>query len=192
MTENTQGVTTALYVLFMTFIGINMMLAIRAYKHKKDRSRGQAIIVYANWSILIGAHLVIAFKYVPWRVSDYYFIIGAILATVTTLMIAKTWKGLGYEDAIVRGIVACLCKAGPQLYLTGCIIMDRSGQGLAATTIWAGHASVLTRIAHLAYCGKRTGVDRNIKGILISEIGNEISWICVTAAWLYFQKAALY
>lgn len=186
MRESTAGITIAFYILFMAFILVNLTLARRAYKAEPSRSRRQAVIVYWNWALLIGGHLVVLYG-APWRPTDTYFMIAVAVTTAVVLSISKTIYGLGYSDSIIRGIVACICKAGPQCYLAYCIISDSSGGGLAATTVWTGHLSVIIRFGHIAYCGRETGMDRNIKGMLLSEGGNELSWICVTAAWLYCQ-----
>lgn len=186
MRESTEGITIALYVLFMAFILVNLSLARRAYKAGPSRSRRQAVLIYWNWTILIGGHLVALYD-APWRPTDSYFIISVAVIAAVTLGFSKGCFGLGYSDSIVRGVIACICKATPQIYLAYCIISDGGGAGLAAITVWAGHATVISRFAHIAYCGRQTGVDRNIKGMLLSEGGNELSWVSVTIAWLYYQ-----
>lgn len=186
MTQNQQGVTTALYVLYMVFLVTNATLAMRAYLSKRDRSRAQSVIIYLNWCALILAHLVVAVRYVPWKTNDNYFLILTTVATAMTLLVARCWKNLDYNDSIVRGIVACICKGGPQLYLATCIVLDHGGKGMAPITIWLGHVTVLTRIAQVFLSARKTGVDRNIKGILIAEFGNELTWAIVTIVWLTF------
>lgn len=183
MIESTQGMTLVLYVCVDTFIFFNLLLAHQAHAEVPSRETKQTLIIYYVWLVVISTHLVILSIFGKWTSTDS--VATFFLIVLSALVIAwQKLNGKGIKDAMTRGYLALCAKSVPQLYLAFCIFRDGGGDGLGAWFVWGGHIAVLTRIAILVKAGNKSNWNRNIVGSLVSESGNEISWIVVTIVWL--------
>ena len=184
MFQSPQGVTTAYFICSLAFTGVNCSLAWRAWRSAPNRGTCQSFVIYAVWVTFTIITVISALINVPWRNWDTKFliIVGVLVGTLLTIT-NKIWRR-GYSDPIVRGVVALLCRTVPQFYLAWTIMMDQGGRGLSGITILTGHVGILVRIAHVMYTARHSGRNRNLYGILIAEVGNEIGWVAVTLAWL--------
>jgi hypothetical protein len=178
MLSTVQGLTTVLYLSFEFFIGLNFWLAIKAYREVQNVETKQTLAVYSFWGVGVTLHLIIMLVRGHWTNTDTMMMMAIGIASAVTLLL-----GGGVTNPTAKGVLALWCKAIPQFYLAYCIY-KYGGQGLAAITVWAGHVTVGTRISMLTISGKRSKWNRNIVASLISEWGNEISWVVVTGIWL--------
>jgi len=185
--ESTQGITIVLFLLQMAFLVFNLSLAIGACKNNPSRERKQTLLIYVNWTFLIGVLFAIALMKVTWKNSDWLAVLATVIGTVVVVLIGLMSK-LSYKDPIIRGLLSCLYKAVPQFYLGWFIWHSGGGAGLAPVMVWAGHITALTRIAQIGVVIKKSGWDRNLAGIVLSESGNELSWTFATVMWLVFTR----
>lgn len=185
MFHSVQGMTIVLFLCMELFIGFNLVLAINAHREIRKRTTLQTLWIYGFWTVIVTSHLLILMAKGTWTSTDSMMmtVIGtSVLATVAV----GRYFGKNIKDATVQGVLALWCKTIPQLYLAYCIYAAHGGNGLAAITVWAGHATVLTRVALLVLTGRQSGWNRNVVGSLISETGNEFSWTVTTALWLMY------
>jgi hypothetical protein len=185
--ESTQGVTIIFFLSQMAFLVFNLSLAISACKNNPSREKKQTLMIYVNWTFLISVLFAIVLAKVAWKNSDWLVVLLTVAGTIIVVLIGSLGK-LSYKDPIIRGFLSCLYKTVPQIYLGWCIWHDGGGAGLAAIMVWSGHLTALTRIAQIGVAIKRSGWDRNMAGIVLSESGNELSWIFATIMWLVFTR----
>ena len=81
---------------------------------------------------------------------------------------------------------AILLKAVPQLMLAYNIILFGGG-GIAIYTVIIGHIMINLRILQVFLSARIVGWDENRKSIVFGELGNELSWIIATIAWIIFR-----
>ncbi len=181
--HHTEGITVTLYWFNLAFMAINLSLAWKAYQLKREWNRLQGPIIYTVWIVLFGLHLIVL-RNVAWREHDTIFVLAALTVVAATSATSRAMYGLSYSDPLVRGWINGLCRFLPHGYLALCILQDGDGRGLASTTIWMGHISIFTRLAHVWLTAKKTGFDRNLKGIVVAEAQSEVSWVIVTIVWV--------
>ena len=90
-----------------------------------------------------------------------------------------------YNPRLKAG-TAILLKAVPQLMLAYNIILFGGG-GIATYTIIIGHIMINLRILQVSLSARIVGWDENRKSIVFGELGNELSWIVATIAWIFFR-----
>lgn len=90
---------------------------------------------------------------------------------------------MGLLDPIIRGTVALCMKVVPQTIMAYKILIQGGG-GISVEMIGIFHFLMILRIVILGLSIRQSGRDRNLLGILMAEIGNELSWCLVTLAWL--------
>ncbi len=183
--KTTQGVSVSWYAFWEMFLALNLWLAYRSHKAEPSRVTSQTLAAYGLWVVVVGADI----GAMLWRDASTWDMrdnVTAALATsgiLATIMVGRQQK-LGVSDPMIKGWLALFFKAVPQLVLAWKITADGNG-GLAGPTLLVGHVTVLTRLGQLRFAIKEAGWDRNRKGSALSEVGNELSWIVVTAMWLY-------
>ncbi|MSR15152.1 MAG: hypothetical protein EXR86_11435 [Gammaproteobacteria bacterium] len=184
MWKTTEGVSLTWFVFWAIFLGINLVLAVRAHQVQPSRVTSQTVFTYAAWLTVLAAGLGV----LVWRSLGAWYLVDTVNVIVSGLGIAVTYllgrrHGLGFADPMVRGWLAVFFKATPQLTLAW-HITQVGGAGLAPIAIFSGHATICIRIGQLYFSIREAGWDRNRIGSAISEIANEVSWIITTAVWL--------
>jgi hypothetical protein len=121
-----------------------------------------------------------------WDIHETRTTVFVIAGVVVTIAIARA-RHLPIRDSLVRGCLALFFKAVPQLTLAYKILLV-GGAGLAGITIVAGHTTLLLRLGTIAYSlwenrDGRKEDRRHALGMLVGEVGNEVSWIIATIAW---------
>jgi len=186
MQETLQGVLIAEFILINAFAAINLRLAIGAHWVKPSRVTRQTVIVYSFWTIMIAVCIisVLATGQYKWDGNDTVAITVGALGSFAVVAIGWLGYQLSIADPIVRGYLAMVLKSWPQLALAWKIGTD-GGAGLPLLALALGHVTILIRMAQLVFSIREAGWDRNRRGSMISEIGNELSWIIVTIVWLF-------
>jgi hypothetical protein len=196
---STAGMTTTWSLLCAIFCLVNLTIAVTGYRQAKTKTRKgwQLITVYANWVVLWSAMLVSMLINGHWTTNDT-LVTSLVVISVSVMlgfkMLISRFAGekvslrSAFMEPITRGIISLIVKSTPQLFIAFCIYRAGSNSGLIWSALLIGHITVCLRIAEI-WLGVRQ--DRHLtkpnKGLLISEIGNEITWLVTTAFWLYFR-----
>ncbi len=183
--QTSTGVSITWYLSWFIFLCLNLVLAIHAHKNKPSRVTIQTLWSYVGWTLVVCANLGAMFykNNWVWNGRDNATAI-AVVSGIVAIILTTHYKKLPISDPMVKGWLAVFFKGVPQLTLAVNIFFV-GGTGLAATTIIAGHVSVLSRLGQLWFSIKEAGWDRNRKGSALSEFANEASWIITTIVWLY-------
>mgnify|MGYP003394621956 CR=1 FL=1 len=180
------GVSIGMWTSFCLFAGLNLGLAIKANKVYPDRNSQQNIFVYGLWVLIAALNATIILVKSPgWDRTDTTVVILLLFGTLVIGFVAKK-KHLNIRDPMIRGWLALLCKAMPQLAQAWKIVLNRGAPGFSPAMVWLGHATILVRLAQLGFAVREAGWDKNRRASLLSEIGNELSWIIVTIIWLMY------
>ncbi len=184
MLQTTQGVSLTWFVFWAVFLGLNLLLAIKAHQVQPSRVTRQAVVTYALWSAVLAASLAV----LVWRTLGAWYPVDTLNLVISGFGIAGVLgvgkaRGLGLTDPMVRGWLAVFFKATPQLTLAW-HITQVGGAGLAAFPVIAGHLTICIRLGQLYYSIKEAGWDRNRLGSAVSEVANELSWLLTTVVWL--------
>lgn len=184
MLSSTQGVSTSAYLFTWISVSLNAYLALKAHKAQKSTMTFQVVGIQvlgvAIYAAFIGV-VVIKGNNV-WDNKDYLTTLLVIFGLTGTLLIAGR-QHLSWRDPLVRGYLSLFFKAVPQ-FVMAYKVYTIGGAGLSGVMMVTFHILTLTRIIQVAITVREAGWDRNRRGLLISESGNEISWLFVTAAWL--------
>ena len=185
-TTNIEGACITWILFWLGFVFINLVLSIQAFLDVKDRIIKQTVINYATWTISITITLcVLLWQGAKWNsVDSLTFIIVAI--GFTGLLIVKNKKNLDMYNPRLKAGTAILLKAVPQLMLAYNIILF-GGSGIATYTIIIGHIMINLRILQVSLSARMVGWDEHRKSIVFGELGNELSWIVATIAWISFR-----
>ena len=185
MLTSTQGVSVSMFALAAAFTGLQTWLACSAYRHKPVWATMQVVIIYVFGVIVYGAMIVIAFAkgaYV-WTMSDNIAVIASLTLGGLVVQVAHL-KKLPWYDPIVKGWINVAVRTVPNLAMAHKIWTCGSG-GVSATFVVVFNALTLMRIAQVILTSIKLGEwDRNRKGLIIGEIGNELTWLIVTIIWL--------
>jgi hypothetical protein len=187
MSQTLQGVLLTEFFLIGSFCVLNLGLAIGGNRKQPSRIMRQAVIIYAFWTVAVAGCIatVLSQGSYQWGMTDTVTL--AVAAVVGMMAICIGWfrYGLTVKDPIVRGYVAMILKGWPQLALAY-KISQYGGAGLPMLAVILGHVTILIRITQLAFALREAGWDRNRKGSMISEVGNELTWLVTTAVWLIY------
>ena len=182
-----EGASVTWMGLWFGFVLMNLGLAIGASRRGSDRVIKQTIANYFAWTLVIGlAFFTLLAQGASWNSID------TLTATITGvgilgLIIYAHFAGLETFDPMIRGGFALLFKFVPQMTLAANVWIY-GGSGIALYTIWVGHFIISMRIGQIWISARKTGWDRHRAGVVIGEVGNEISWIVVTIVWFLVLK----
>lgn len=176
----TKGLNLAIYVIFIIYLSLSLSLSISAYKNHKDEIRKQTIIIFSQWVIFIGIILLLGFERLTWSAGD-----TIVVVIIFILSIISTWYFHGIKHPYSKGFMAMWCKGIPQIWLACTILQAHGGGGLPLVTLVAGHATAIPRLFQIILSGKRGGWDKSVKGLMMGEGFNVITWIITTIAWFY-------
>ncbi len=183
MLTTTQGISLSWFGFWEAFIGLNLVMALKAHRNQPSRVTRQTLGSYFIWSTVVSVDFIIALAKSNWDRNDTYTAILVIAGGLVIFLVAKQ-KELPLSDPMIKASLAVVFKFVPQLIL-GYKIYQVGGAGLATATVINGHVTILMRIGQLAFSIREAGWDRNRIGSAISEIANETSWIIVTSIWLF-------
>lgn len=185
MTQTVQGISPAWLVCAEAFCVINVGLAYRGWRQMPVRSTLQLFVTHGSWTIGIALLLVLfALKAteIVWGWYDTTTFVTVVLASTIVYWIGVR-NGAGITDPIVRGLLAAIFRGIPHVALAYKIAL-LGGNGLAAVTVWAAHATASVRIGQLTLAIRDVGWDRARRGLAIAEAASEATWIIVTVVWL--------
>jgi hypothetical protein len=184
---STVGMTVTWSSFCTAFVLVNFFLALGAYKQSRSRKAGQVVLVYANWVLLwLTLAIIIGIKGV-WSAKDTLLTI-LILISMSVLLIVRRKESLvaTVSEPITRGIMSLLFKSVPQLFLAYCIVAAGSKAGLSWISLIVGHITIWARLLEICLAARQDGWSRRNIGLVISEVGNELSWLVATIAWLAY------
>lgn len=189
--QTLQGASVTMFVAVEIFVVMNLYLAFRAHRTKPSRVTFQVLFTYSWWTVLwsgnfgiIAYHTVTDF-HTMWSMSEYVNIAVVLLGLLTVSVVSKI-KNMDPRDPILKGLVALVFKATPQLFQAWKFYAF-GGASWAGFAVLGGHLTILTRLGQLGFSVKEVGWDRNRIGSVISEIGNELSWLLATGAWVWWR-----
>jgi hypothetical protein len=181
MMSSVEGLTITVFLFNLTFVILNLALAVRADQVQASRETKRA-----KWVYVIGT-------------ITYFMFIFVMIAKAETLWdkrdtIASTAVLIGVSIVLIRfrfqvalpmvcGWLALAMKAIPQLILAW-KVWHVGGAGLSPIMMVMFHYLTLSRIFQISLIVKEAGWDKNRIALAVSEIGNELSWVIVTAVWL--------
>jgi hypothetical protein len=186
--QSTEGMTITWPAMCLAFVVVNLLLAVGAYRKSGSRKAFQIIIVYINWTILMGAMMAALTFNGHWTNRDTA--VSILVGVAITLLLLMRRKGsfvATLTEPITRGLASVIFKSTPQLYIAYCIAIAGSGAGLAGLTLMVGHITVCTRIVEILIAANQDGWNRHNVGLMISEAGNELTWLVTTVAWLVYR-----
>lgn len=174
----TNGLTLALWLIFIGYLLISLSLAILAYKEQKDKLRLYTIIIFTQWTVFFTILFGLSFNQVKWSSGDTTICIFVLFLSIMTVVIN------GLKDPISRGWLAVWCKGVPQLWTAYVIWQAQSAQWLPLVALIATNATALPRFIQVCWQGRQGGWDRATKGLFIGELGNILSWGIVNIIWI--------
>ena len=184
--DNIEGASITWILFWLGFVFINLLLYLQAFLSIKDRIIKQTVINYATWTLSI----TITFIVLLWRGASWSSVDSATAIIVgigfIALLFVKIKKNLDIYNPRLKAGTAILLKAVPQLMLAYNIILF-GGTGIATYTIIIGHIMINLRVLQVSLSARMVGWDENRKSIVFGELGNELSWIVATIAWISFR-----
>lgn len=183
MFESVQGVTINWLLCADLFVILNLYLMVGVHKKSRSRQSLQTLLIYANWVVLVTPMVIITFFRCAWGRQDT--LVASLIAGAAIIVFSwGHFSGRGLIDPVIRGLLVGLFRVVPHLYLSYCIIQAGSGSGIATKTVVAANITATARIITLYLAGRKTGWDKGLVASILSEIGNEASWMIVTLIWL--------
>lgn len=184
MLQTTEGVSLTWFLFWAIFLGLNLLLSIKAHQVQPSRVTAQTVVTYATWSSVLAIALAVLLwrSLGEWHPVDTLNVAVSGAGVLATLAVGRR-RGLGPGDPMVRGWLAVFFKATPQLTLAW-HLAEVGGAGLAPFAVIAGHVTINLRLGQLYFSIREAGWDRNRIGSAVSEIANEASWIVATVVWL--------
>lgn len=185
MFVSVQGVTINWLLCALMFIVLNLSLSIGSYRKVRDRSTLQAIFIYANYIVLLIPMVVITFLWCVWTKQDSFIISFIIVSAIAVTLWGKV-NGRNLRDPIIIGMLVGLFRVVPHLYMAYVIFQARSGQGIAAKTVFAANVTALARITTLYLSGHKSGWEKGVRTSFLAECANEGSWLVTTLFWYVY------
>ena len=189
-----QGLSFTMLIFVGAFIGIVLWRNIKAHQNQPSRITKQNIAVFLWWTVAWGlltvpiARSLLRGEEIGWGTYENISLIG------TFVCVGIMWKVTHSDNQLFSnlqsepmfwGLAALVFKSVPQLFQAGKIGL-MGGEGLAFGAIIAGHVSIVLRATLLKFSWDELPSDDNRRGVLISEVGNGISWGLVLIVWLWW------
>jgi len=183
--DSTKGLSTSMFLFATLFILVNLCLALAAHKATPSRAMMQVIVIYVlgvlTYSTLLGVMVVRAER--MWDSLDTLTssIVGVgLLCALIYVQVSR----LRVLDPLMKGVYSLTCKSVPQFVLAWKVFYV-SGTGLSLTAVIIFHMLTCMRIYQIFHEAWVCGWDRNRRGLALAEVGNELSWVLVTIAFVY-------
>ncbi|MBT3230979.1 hypothetical protein HN358_04360 [Candidatus Uhrbacteria bacterium] len=187
MTQSVEGISPTWLIFGEIFCIINMSLAWLSWRDTPGRAVMQLLITHTGWTVGIGllvGLLLVRMSEVGW---GWYDTLASTVVVITIIGIfTVAWRRkLSITDPIIRGWLAGIFRGIPHFAMAYKISLV-GGDGIAAIAVWIAHATTLIRIGQLAFAVREAGWNRSLRGMAISELSNEITWIIVTIVWIFW------
>lgn len=185
MLTSTQGVSASMFLFTDVFFGLLFWMAIIANRKIPGRMAKETIIVYAMSVLVYSVLLIETYLKAPvfWEMSDW-LTTGLVAAGIVAIAAIKSIKRWELAEPYLKTGLAMVFKAIPQLLLAY-KIFQVGGDGVSGLWILSFHCFTISRLVPLVLLNRESKWDNTRKSMLLSEIANEVSWLAVTAAWLY-------
>lgn len=184
-TVSTLGLSVATLLLTTLFVLVGYVLSVNANKVQQTINSKRTVIIYKlgvfiysliTLSLLIKADM-------KWDETDSVIMVLFALSFLLIfpyMIISK----LSFGDGVIRGLLALSMRVIPHT-LMGIKILSVGGAGLSPVYIVFFHVLTLSRIIQISLTISESGWNRHSTGLLVAEIGNELSWTFVTLACLF-------
>ncbi len=181
---STNGLSESMFLCNAVFVGINLILALKAHSVGSSKNTKETVLIYIIGTIIYIAFLaVMAIKAESvWGNLDW-ITITIVLSLIAIMFAYVTYAKISYNNPLIKGVVSLIVKVIPQLIMAY-KIHEVGGQGLNIVAIVAFHILTCLRIWKVWQNKQEMKYDKNRTGLLISEIGNEISWIIVSFVYI--------
>lgn len=181
--ETTQGQLLSMFLLMQIYLGLHLVLALRAHQAQASRITAQAVAIYATWSVLLATNIAAFITHgFVWKENDTRLVI--IIATgAAFLVLGAHITRVAWGDPMLKSLFAMLCKAVPQ-FVMAFEIARVGGAGLPGLAMVVGNITIILRIVQVALSVREAGWERNRAWLLASEVVNEASWAVVSIVWL--------
>lgn len=177
-----KGLSISAYLFTVIFVGINTYLAFRARKYLNNKISNQTLIVYILGTLIYFLFTLILVVKSSWVANDTNTLLIVILFSLLATVYAKR-KKLDFLNPIMKAIFGIIFRAVPHVFMA-LKIFQEGGSGLSVVMVVVFHTLTITRILIVYNSYLKAREDINRKALLVSEIGNELSWCVVTATWL--------
>lgn len=191
--KTTAGINISWLALWEGFMIFNFLLSLRAYKEAQEMEPGpdrdekhrkslQASVSYGLGGIMNGintVYLALHLQTFDWVDKTNFAFVGIALVIV----LARYYKSLTCPMALA--CYAILCKAVPQLFMAWRVGPMGVNPANFLAILAIGHLLIILRLMIL-FRSYRAKQEEATKGLIISEGANELSWLIVTASWLWF------
>jgi len=187
MLRHTEGVSLSMFMCLTIFFGSLLRLSWQTNKLVPSRLSKQVMIGYViGCTLSITGVLIIGWHWLHgrylWGASDNRTLLFAGASSLIVTLIGR-WHNLPLTDPIVQGWLANAIKSVPQTFLAY-KMWQEGGGGYTAIAIWLSHVMIMIRVIQVV-ADYVSAPERRKAGLIIAEVGNELSWCIVTIAWLY-------
>jgi hypothetical protein len=184
MLTSTQGVSISMFLLAGLFTVTLTWLAVSAFIKQRNKMSLQIVIIYLLGVLVYVSMIVVAVikgQY-QWDGRDT---LATILVSILVIVIIKVayHKNLKWHDPIVKGFLALTVRVVPNLMMATKIWVS-GGSGVSLWFVVIYNTLTLLRITQIVLTAGKNGWNRNLRGMIIGEIGNLLSWLVVTVVWV--------
>lgn len=185
--ETTQGVSLSMQIILEGFLFLHFKLALGAHEAAPSRITYQTLIVYTVYGVLTAGLIAVLLtrEDYHWGPNDNQTMWVAGIGAM--VIVSGVWVlGRPMTDPIPKSFLAINFKAMPQVMMAWKIASE-GGAGIHGAAVLVGNISILIRITQISLMIKEAGWEKNRTWLLVSEALNEMSWLAVTGAWLYWD-----
>lgn len=179
LSGKTAGLTLAMWLIFIGYLGVSLSLAFMSLKEKRETLRLYTVIIFAQWTVFISVLFLLALPSVRWNPGDTVVCIAVLGLSALTVLINRSLK-----DPMTRGWLAVWCKGIPQLWMAYFMWSSGSADWLPGLSLLATDATCIPRLIQVYLQGLRGGWDRATKALFLGELSNVASWAVVNIVWV--------
>lgn len=179
---NTEGLTLALWLMFITYLIFSLTLAKASFKEEPTDERRWTISIFKQFLIIFLALFLVGIKYIRWTTGDTIVIIIVMFASLLTVHLYQ-----GFRDHMCRGFLTIWCKGIPQLWIAYVMYASQSSEGIPLIAMIASHVTSTPRMIQVYLSGRKDGWDRPTRGLMMGEGANVLTWYIATAFWLWMR-----
>ncbi len=184
---NVEGVSLSFFLVLLVFCGLQLSLAVSAYKAAPSRRASQACLVYGMWIVLQSLHILVILSrgmYI-WDRNDKITIIVTVVSALLVYFLRRA-SGSNFEDPITKSQVGMATRGIPQL-MQGWKIFLVGGAGVHGFSVLVGNLNIWIRMWHLVLTKGEASWDHNRVWMLATEMVNAFSWGLVSLIWLAWR-----
>lgn len=182
LNNSTQGLSISMFSFTLVYLLINWTLSLSSDRRAPSKITKQILINTTLGFIIYFLFVLILFIKAEsfWSQNDSVTSLSVVIFLII-LIIKSNQNKRKLLDPINKGVISLIFKSTPQLFLA-IKVFKEGGDGLNITMLIIFHLLVLARIYQIISSTKEAKWEKNRKSLLISEIGNEFTWILVTIA----------